>query len=92
MSMSVVCQAMFVYFACCEMSPPLNVQQEDAAWPILKVPVVPVFATNLVGPGKIGLTVFHVGSLPTARLIFLCGSPLPIVLPPQLKAKTFLVV
>ena len=51
------------------------------------MPAVPVFATNLVGPGKIGLIIFHVGSLPTAQLVFLCGSPLPDILPPQLEAE-----
>ena len=55
--------------------------------PIVKVPAVPVFAMNLVGPGKIGLIIFHVESLPTAWLVFLGGSPLPVVLPPQLEAK-----
>ena len=38
------------------------------------------------------LYIFHVGSLPTAHLVFLCGSPLPVVLPPWLKAKTISVV
>ena len=51
------------------------------------VPAVPVFAMNLVGPGKIGLIIFHVESLPTARLVFLCRSLLPVILPPQLEAE-----
>ena len=51
------------------------------------VPAVQVFAMNLVGPRKIGLIIFHVGSLPTAWLVFLCGSPLPVVLPPWLEAE-----
>ena len=59
----------------------------NVPWPIVKVAVVPVFATNLVDPGKIGLIIFHVGSLPTAQLVFLCGSPLPDILPPRLEAE-----
>ena len=55
------------------------------------MPAVPVSAMNLVGPGKIGLIIFHVGSLPTVQLIFLCGSPLSDVLPPQLEAENALV-
>ena len=46
---------------------------------------------NLVGPGKIGLIIFHVGSLPTAQLVFLCGSLLPVVLPLWLEAENVLV-
>ena len=55
------------------------------------MPAVPVFAMNLVDPAKIGLIIFHVGSLPTAWLVFLCGTPLPVVLPLWLEAENALV-
>ena len=42
---------------------------------------------NLVGPGEIGLIIFHAGSLPTAQLVSLCGSPLPVILHPWLEAE-----
>ena len=70
----------------------MSAKPEDAAWPIPKVPVVLGFVRNLVDLEKIDLTVFHVGSLPTACLFFLCGSPLPVILPPRLEAKTVSVV
>ena len=56
------------------------------------VPVVLEFVRSSVDPEKIDLTVFHVGSLPTAHLAFLCRSPPPVILPPWLEAKTILVV
>ena len=55
------------------------------------VPVVPVFVMNLVSPGKIDLVTFHVGFLPIARLVFLCGSLLQVILPLQLEAENALV-
>ena len=55
------------------------------------VPALHVFAMNLVGPIKIGLIIFNVGSLLTAQLVFLCGSPLPVISPPWLEAENALV-
>ena len=55
------------------------------------VPVVPVFVMNLVGPGKIGLITFHLGSLPIAWLVFLCRSLLPVILPLWLEAENALI-
>ena len=63
----------------------------DVPWPIVMVAAVQVFTMNLVGPRKIGLIIFNVGSLPTAWLVFLCRSPLPVILSPQLEAENALV-
>ena len=55
------------------------------------VPVVQVFVTNLVGPGKFDLITFHEGYLHIAQLVFLCGSLLPVILPLLLETENALV-